>query len=147
MATLTIMATSQPGLYGTLSWSSLGYMLLTIGVLATLLSGRRYLMGYMAAGMGYWLVIEVLQSIVVTVTSMSSGYGYLSAFILSIVLMASFLAYRYKKQSVTMAQKTGVETLECRGRPVATLAKSGIAQDKYIEHTPIYNNYKPRFRN
>ena len=150
MATFTIMATSTPGLSGTLSWSTLGYMLLSVGIVATFLSGRRYLLGYLLGGMGYWVIIEGMQSIVVNVTSMSSGYGYLTAILLSLAVVGSYLGYRYKQFVETLdTQKTGVESLGRRAtsRSVVAKAKGRIPHEKYIEHTPIYNNYKPRFRN
>ena len=150
MATFTIMATSTPGLSGTLSWSTLGYMLLSVDIVATLLSGRRYLLGYLLSGMIYWIIIEGIQSIVVNSTSMSSGYGYLTAILLSLAVVGSYLGYRYKQFVETLdTQKTGVESLGRRAisRSVVVKAKGRIPHEKYIEHTPIYNNYKPRFRN
>lgn len=150
MATFTIMATSTPGLSGTLSWSTLGYMLLSVGILATFISGRRYLLAYLIAGMGYWVGIEGLQSILVNTTSLSNGYGYLAAILLSLIAVGSYLGYRYKKfvdAEALATQKTGAVSLSPRRTRVARAAKSRTPRDKYIEHTPIYNNYKPRFRN
>lgn len=148
MATFTTIAASTPGLSGTFNWSTLGYMLLAVGILATYLSGRRYLLGYLLGGMGYWVLIEGIQSIVVNVTAMSSAYGYLTAILLSIAVAGSYLGYRYKQFIATMeTQKTGVESLSHRKAPLSVAVKARTPKDKYIEHTPIYNNYKPRFRN
>lgn len=148
MATFTIMATSTPGLSGTLSWSTLGYMLLSVGIVATLLSGRRYLLGYLLSGMIYWIIIEGIQSIVVNSTSMSSGYGYLTAILLSLAVVGAYLGYRYKQFVETLdTQKTGVESVGRRTTSRSVATKSRTPHEKYIEHTPIYNNYKPRFRN
>ena len=149
MATFTIIATSTPGLSGTFYWSTLGYMLLAVGILATYLSGRRYLLGYLLGGMGYWVLIEGIQSIVVNVTSMSSGYGYLTAVLLTVAAASSYLGYRYRQFVATMdTQKTGVESLSHRrAAPLSAAVKTRTPKDKYIEHTPIYNNYRPRFRN
>lgn len=148
MATFTIMATSTPGLSGTLSWSTLGYMLLAVGIVATYLSGRRYLLGYLLGGMGYWVIIEGIQSILVNVTSMSSGYGYFTAILLSLTLAGGYLGYRYKQFVATLeTQKRGVEPLTKRAATRKISANSQTSKEKYIEHTPIYNNYKPRFRN
>lgn len=151
MATITIMAISTPGLSGTLSWSILGFMLLAVGILTTFLSGRRYLLGYLLAGMSYWIVIEGIQSIMVNTTSMSSGFGYLTAVLLSVIMVGIYLTYRYQQFVANMkAQDAAVATVGHRATPVATRVRSAKVRtphDKYIEHTPIYNNYKPRFRN
>lgn len=149
MATFTIMATSTSGLTSTLSWSTLGYMLLTVGILTTFLSGRRYLLAYMLAGMGYWVAIEGIQSIVVNTTALSSGYAYLAAVLLSLIAMGTYLSYRYRKFVAAMAAEDAgaVTYIGRRATPSSRSAKVRTPHDKYIEHTPIYNNYKPRFRN
>lgn len=151
MATFTTMAISIPSLSGTLSWSTVGFMLLAVGILTTFLSGRRYLLGYLLGGMSYWIVIEGIQSIMVNTTSMSSGAGYLTAILLSVVTLGIYLTYRYRQFVATMeAEEAGMATAGHRATSVSTKARSAkvrISHDKYIEHTPIYNNYKPRFRN
>ncbi|WP_296402664.1 AciT family ciprofloxacin tolerance protein [Psychrobacter sp.] len=148
MTTLSIMASSTPGLTSTLSWSTLGYMLLVVGIVATYLSGRRYLLGYLIGGMGYWIAIEGIQSIVVNVTSVSSGFGYLTAILISVAMLGAYLAYRYKQFVDNLeTQKSGVESLGRRTVSMSAAARVRTPRDKYIEHTPIYNNYEPRFRN
>ncbi|PNK60956.1 AciT family ciprofloxacin tolerance protein [Psychrobacter sp. FDAARGOS_221] len=160
MAILTIMATGHTGSSSAFTGSTLGFVLLVIGLLATFLSGRRYLLSYLFAGMGYWVVVEGIQSILVNMTAMSRGYGYAAALVISWLAIAAFIGYRYKQysaqQQVIPVKRTGVEPLSRRSafklivNKVAMLrkaAKTRKQQAKYIEHTPIYNNYKPRFRN
>ncbi|WP_019673525.1 AciT family ciprofloxacin tolerance protein [Psychrobacter lutiphocae] len=162
MAILTIMATSHTGSTSAFTWSTLGFVLLTIGLIATFFSDRRYLLGYLFAGMSYWIVIEGIQSILINITALSKGYSYVAALLITWVTLAAFIGYRYKQYAKQnrATVKRGVEPLPPRRQVVHKVntaahkpvfmrnsAKVRKQQDKYIEHTPIYNNYKPRFRN
>lgn len=143
MATQTIIATGQTWLTGSLSWSTLGYTMLAIGIVATFFSSRRYLLGYLLGGMGYYLVVEGVQSAITAVTPASTAVSYIAAFALTIFATFALIVYRYNK-----AQQSKPVTSNRRMAPLFRSRKRLATQaDKYIEHTPIYKNYTPRFRN
>ena len=143
MATHIVMASSQAWLANAFSWSSVGFVLLAIGIIATFFSSRRYLLGYLIGGMSYYLVVEGVQSAISALTPASVGVSYALAFISTLLAMAALVVYRYNKAAATKPV-THANRLTPLLRGNKRLAAK---RDKYIEHTPIYNNYKPRFRN
>ncbi len=123
------------------SWSTLGYILVAVGLIATLLSSHRYLLVYLLAGMAYWLLVEGLQFVISHAIAISSWHSYLAALAITWFIPSLFLVYRYgmRRPSADTPTKPRWSTVWQR--------KSAADRDNYIEHTPIYNNYKPRFDN
>lgn len=110
------------------SLSILGYGLLIVGVIATAISAQhRYLLLYTLAGMAYWLVVEVLQTGFVSMTEMTQWHGYVSALMVSWVSLIGWLAYR----NVYLVKKQKAQR---------------VAAAKYVEHTPVYKNYHPKYQ-
>lgn len=134
--TLTTLST------GDASWSPLssstlslgeilGYGLLAIGILATALSSQRYLLLYALAGMGYWLVIEGIQYLLTAALPLSSWHGYVAAMALSwLPLCAWIIARAWRHDAISDPRKS---------------AKTA-SQQRYIEHTPVYDDYQPKFQ-
>lgn len=108
--------------------SIIGYGLLAAGVIVTAFSSQRHLLLYTLAGMGYWLFIEVLQTSLIENFTLSSWNGYVVAMMISWIPLAAWGIYR----SLSSAQRQQKE--------------QELANAKYIEHTPVYKNYQPRFR-
>lgn len=109
----------------------LGYGLLAIGVVATALSSQRYLLLYALAGMVYWLVIEGMHSVLTDTLPLSSWHGYVAAMALSWLPICAWViarAWRYDAISLTSKQRRAT------------------AQNRYIEHTPVYDQYQPKFQ-
>lgn len=102
----------------------LGYALLAVGVVATALSSQRYLLLYTLAGMGYWLLIEGMQAGLTSVFTLSEWNGYVIAMLISWIPLAGWVGYR----TITAPQR--------RKRATA----------KYIEHTPVYKDYEPKYQ-
>lgn len=109
-------------------FSIIGYGLLAVGVIVTAFSSQRHLLLYTLAGMGYWLLIEVLQTNLVESFPLSNWNGYVIAMMISWVPLAAWGIYR--SLSSTARQQKEQE----------------LAKAKYIEHTPVYKDYQPRFR-
>lgn len=107
--------------------STFGYGLLALAITALAFSNQRNLLGFMIAGMAYWLLVEVLQSGLTTLLPLSDWHGYATAIILSFLPFIGWVIYR----SVTA--------------PARLKKAQAIANAKYIEHTPIYKNYQPKF--
>ena len=120
------------------SWTALGYILLATGLVATLLSPYRYLLGYLFAGMAYWLAVDGIQSALLVMFSLNSWQGYIFALGITWLLLGVWFIYRLNKQAV----KTSAGLTAAQDK--ALDKKYG---DNYIEHTPIYKNYQPRFNN
>lgn len=120
------------------SWTTLGYILLATGVAAALLSPYRYLLGYLLAGMAYWLVVEGIQSVLLAVFTMNSWQGYIFALGITWLLLGVWFIYRINK-------KTGIASAQSTVTQDKALDKK--YGDNYIEHTPIYKDYQPRFNN
>lgn len=111
--------------------SILGYALLAIGTIATALSSQRYLLLYALAGMFYWLVIEGIQSALTFMLPLSSWHGYVAAMALSWLPICGWViarALRYDTISPATEQRKLAE------------------KSRYIEHTPVYDQYQPRFQ-
>ncbi|WP_131667900.1 AciT family ciprofloxacin tolerance protein [Psychrobacter pygoscelis] len=119
---------------GTSSLSSgelMGYGLLAIGVIATALSSQRYLLLYALAGMMYWLVIEGMQTVLTSTLPLSSWHGYVTAMAISWLPFCAWVIariWRYDTVSLT------------------TKKRRAAAQSRYIEHTPVYDQYQPKFQ-
>lgn len=132
-----------------------GYACLAVCVLLTALSRYRYLLWYTLAGMSYWLCIEVLQAGLVEVFNLSNWHGYIIALMASWLLMVSWLVYRHKYHPNSFPAQTEHAQLSNQEVFKPSLTKTGEldvngnlmdAQSKYIEHTPVYKDYQPRFQ-
>lgn len=109
----------------------LGYGLLAIGIIATALSSQRYLLLYALAGMGYWLVIEGLQYALTAAFPLSSWHGYVAAMALSwLPLCAWIISRAWHHDTISIRSKS----------------RRAVAQQCYIEHTPVYDEYQPKFQ-
>lgn len=143
-----IMTTSLTTVASLLTWSTLGYALLTIGVIATLLSPYRYLLGYLLAGMIYWLVVDGIQSALSYLFVIDGWQSYIYALAFTWMLLGIWFIYRLTKHT-----RTAIQTTHMHGIKINTKArrKSISAKDRYgdsyIEHTPVYTDYQPRFHN
>ena len=113
------------------SWSTLGYILLTIGVIATLLSPYRFLLGYLLAGMAYWFVVDILQSALLYMFTIDSWQGYIYSLGITWLVLGAWFIYRLNQHHNTS--------------PIPTKSLDEKHEDTYIEHTPIYKDYQPRF--
>lgn len=136
MTTHTILAASQAWPSGILTWSTLGAALFIIGIVATYFSSRRYLLGYLIGGMSYFLAVEGVKIVLTTATALPVIASYVIAFILTLFALFGFGYYLVKREEA--------------GKPIGPLFgrnKHVRQREKYIEHTPIYNNYNPKFRN
>ncbi len=108
--------------------SIIGYSLLAVGLVATALSSQRYLLLYTLAGMAYWALIEGLQSGLTHMFALSGWNGYVVAMLISWVPLAGWVIYR----SISAPQ---------RRKRAQEQAKA-----KYIEHTPVYKDYEPKYQ-
>lgn len=109
----------------------LGYGLLAIGVIATALSSQRYLLLYALAGMFYWLIIEGVQSALTFMLPLSSWHGYVAALGLSWIPVCGWVIARALRHDTISP---------------ATQQRKLAAKSRYIEHTPVYDQYQPRFQ-
>ncbi|MDO5768972.1 MAG: hypothetical protein Q4P13_05660 [Psychrobacter sp.] len=108
----------------------IGFALLTIGVIATALSSQRSLLLYGIGGMVYWLVIEALQSAITSVLPLSSWHGYVAAMGLSWLPVCGWVVARaLRSDTITLSSK-----------------RKTAAKPQYIEHTPVYDQYEPKFQ-
>lgn len=123
------------------SWSTLGFVLLGVGVVATLFSAHRYLLGYMVAGMAYWLVIEGLHAFIASYSSLTDWNSYMAALTITWLPLAIALAYRYAHKPNVLSSAE----LVASPQPTKASEATGLSSEKYIEHTPVYSNYEPRF--
>ncbi|PIE46879.1 MAG: hypothetical protein CSA42_06300 [Gammaproteobacteria bacterium] len=108
--------------------SVLGYGLLVAGIIATVFSKQRYLLLYTLAGMGYWLSIEMLQSAIIRILPLSEWNGYVAAMLVSWFVFILWLGYRHIYITPRKQQA------------------QASAEAKYVEHTPVYKNYHPKFQ-
>ncbi len=126
---LTIFSIDSMG-----TWSSdavLGYGLLVGLMVAIALSSQRWLLWYLFGGMGYWLAVEIIQSVLLNWVVLSEWHSYVTAIGISWLPLCGWILYRvlrYDNVSQTMTQE--------REREAA----------RYIEHSPVYDDgYEPRF--
>ena len=109
----------------------LGYGLLAIGIIATALSSQRYLLLYALAGMGYWLVVEGIQYVLTAALPLSSWHGYVAAMALSWLPLCAWVITRaWRHDAISLPSKS----------------RRATAQQRYIEHTPVYDQYEPKFQ-
>lgn len=109
----------------------LGYGLLASLIVAIALSSQRWLLWYVLGGVLYWLAVEIIQSMLISWTTLSEWHTYVAAMGISWLPLFAWVLYRavrYEDVSPTLQQQRELE---------AAL---------YIEHSPIYDDdYTPRF--
>ena len=109
----------------------LGYGLLASLIVAIALSSQRWLLWYVLGGVLYWLAVEIIQSMLISWTTLSQWHTYVAAMGISWLPLFAWVLYRavrYEDVSPTLQQQRELE---------AAL---------YIEHSPIYDDdYTPRF--
>lgn len=125
------LSSSSVGSQGLSIAAILGYGLLAIGVVATALSSQRYLLAYALAGMGYWLVIEGMQSALTYMLPLSSWHGYVVAMGLSWLPICGWVIARALRHDAIS---------------VSTKQRKLAQKQRYIEHTPVYDQYQPKFQ-
>lgn len=109
-----------------LSWIELlGFTLLLVGVVGTMMSPYRYLMTYLAAGMGYWLSVEAIAFALQSGFEFSGVNAYISAVGISMIGVFAWLA----------------STEPSRAR-----RRAAEREANYIEHTPLYDGEVPTSR-
>lgn len=109
----------------------LGYGILAIMIVAITLSSQRWLLWYVAGGIIYWLVVEGIHSGLMLWSSLSDWHSYVAAMGISWLPLFAWVLYRalrYDDVSPRMEQE--------RAQAAA----------RYVEHSPIYDDYQPRFR-
>ncbi len=115
----------------TISTSALlGWGLLTCLIVAIALSSQRWLLWYVFGGIAYWLAIEVIHSGLMIWSSLSDWHGYVVAMGISWLPLFAWVLYRalrYEDVSQALAEERV------------------LAAERYVEHSPIYDDYKPRF--
>lgn len=122
---------------GIATWSStalLGYGGLLGLIMALALSSQRWLLWYLFGGMVYWLVVEVIQSLLVhqpMLSELSEWHSYVIAMGISWLPLVGWVVYRalrYEDVSRAVQQQRALEAA------------------RYKEHTPVYDDdYQPRF--
>ena len=117
-----------------ITWSTLGYTLLTIGIIATLLSSYRYLLGYLLAGMVYWLIVDGIQSALIYLFEINNWQSYIYSLAFTWILLGIGFIFRLNRRTATNSNTP------------STAVKNRYTE-KYIEHTPVYTDYQPRFPN
>ncbi len=109
----------------------LSYSILAIMIVSITLSSERWLLWYVAGGGAYWLVIESIHSGLMLWSSLSDWHSYVAAMGISWLPLFAWVLYRalrYEDVSPRMEQERA------------------LAAARYIEHSPIYDDYQPRFR-
>lgn len=107
--------------------STLGYGLLALAIITLAFSNQRRLLGFMLAGMVYWLLIEGIHSGLTALLPLTTSLAYAVAIIVSFLPFIGWAVYR-EATATTRLKKAQAK-----------------ANAKYIEHTPIYKNYQPKF--
>ncbi|WP_227429063.1 AciT family ciprofloxacin tolerance protein [Psychrobacter sp. I-STPA6b] len=130
-----VIAMNTAWLSTTSSWSILGYALLTIGILATLISSHRYLLGYLIAGMLYGLLVNQIHTFILYILPLDNWQAYVCALAITWIPLAIWSLYKISQTDVSNTSESSLDT------------QSSLESDSYIEHTPIYKKYQPRFHN
>lgn len=102
-----------------------GFVILFIGVIGTMMSPYRYLLTYLAAGMAYWLSIEVIAYMLNSGFEFTSINAYISAIGISMIGIFAWLAAT---------------------EPQRTRRRAAEREANYIEHTPMYDGEVPTSR-
>ncbi len=93
----------------------LGSALIVIAIFAVLFSPYRRWLGFMLAGMMFWAVLELVRFGIQSVFVLPTTYSYLSALSIAMVLLTLLLLREDRA------------------------AQKQLADRRYIEHTPIYD--------
>ena len=96
--------------------TNLGLAMIVIAIVAVLLSPYRRWIGFMFAGMMFWGVLELVRFGVQSVFDLPTTYSYLTALSLAMVLLTLLLLREDR------------------------VAQKQLANRRYIEHTPIYDD-------
>lgn len=109
----------------------LGYGLFLIAVVAIAVSSQRWLLWYLFGGMGYWLAVEMIHSLLTQWFVWSEWHNYVIAMGISWLPLGAWVLYRalrYEDVSQAVQQQRELEAA------------------RYIEHSPVYDDdYQPRF--
>ena len=108
-----------------------GYGLFLIAVVAIAVSSQRWLLWYLFGGMGYWLAVEMIHSLLTHWFVWSEWHNYVIAMGISWLPLGAWVLYRalrYEDVSQAVQQQRELEAA------------------RYIEHSPVYDDdYQPRF--
>lgn len=96
--------------------TSLGIVMIVLAIVAVMMSPYRRWIGFMFAGMLFWGVLELLRFAVQNVFELSTTYSYLTAVSLAMLLLTLLLLREDR------------------------LAQKQLANRRYIEHTPVYDD-------
>jgi len=108
----------------------LGYGILASLIVAISLSSQRWLLWYVLGGVAYWLAVEVIHSGLMLWTSLSEWHGYVAAMGISWLPLFTWVLYRALRfEDVSQAMEQ----------------ERALAAARYVEHSPIYDDYQPRF--
>ncbi|MFC6381416.1 AciT family ciprofloxacin tolerance protein [Psychrobacter glacincola] len=107
------------------------YGLFLIAVVAIAVSSQRWLLWYLFGGMGYWLAVEMIHSLLTHWFVWSEWHNYVIAMGISWLPLGAWVLYRalrYEDVSQAVQQQRELEAA------------------RYIEHSPVYDDdYQPRF--
>lgn len=124
---LTVLSSADVGRW---SGSTLFGFGLLIGLMVALaVSSQRWLMRYVLGAMAYWFIVELLHSVMRRWLSLSDWHSYVTAIGVSWLPLFGWVLYRalrFEDVSAAVAQE--------RKRAAA----------RYVEHSPIYDEYTPR---
>lgn len=117
------------------AWSSValfGLGLLIGFSIAIALSSQRWLLRYWFGGIVYWLSVEGIHNLLLSELALSEWDSYVAAMGISWLPLLSWIVYRaLRYETITQAVQQQRE----------------LADARYIEHTPVYDDdFQPRFR-
>lgn len=115
------------------TWSNsvlLGWAIVVSLILVIAFSSQRWLLWYILGGVIYWLFVEAVYSVLTSFMTLSEWHNYVMAIAISWVPLFAWILYRalrYEDVSYGLQQQRQTKSA------------------RYIEHSPIYDNYTPRF--
>ncbi|MDQ8934352.1 AciT family ciprofloxacin tolerance protein [Acinetobacter rudis] len=94
----------------------IGFALIAVALIAVFFSPYRHWLGFMCAGMLFWGLIEGLRFGVHNIFQISIAYSYLAAISTAMLGLIAFLLFADNR------------------------AQKAMADRRYIEHTPVYED-------
>ena len=100
--------------------------------IAIAISSQRWLLRYWFGGIVYWLSVEGIHNLLLSELALSEWDSYVAAMGISWLPLLSWIVYRaLRYETITQAVQQQRE----------------LADARYIEHTPVYDDdFQPRFR-
>ena len=98
-----------------------GLSLVAAALIAVFFSPYRRWLSFMLAGMAFWGILETVRFSVQTVFELPVTYSYLSALTLAMIVVTLLLLREDRR------------------------AERELAKRRYIEHTPVYEDYQQQY--